>query len=59
MNEIEKLEDALREVLVEVETYNKKPNKSLSGRIRKQLGEIKKDITPIRALLVKADKTGY
>jgi len=46
-------------VLAEVQAYNEKPNKSISKRIRTKLGSIKKDITGIRATLVKADADGY
>ena len=53
------LENALSSLLDEVKQYNTKPNKALSGRIRKQLGELKKNVTPIRAKLVEADKKGY
>jgi hypothetical protein len=56
MNELEK---KLRDILEEVEAYNTKPSKACSGRIRKQLGELKKDVTPLRAALVALDKAGY
>jgi len=53
------LEKQLETVLAEVVAYNTKPTKACSGRIRKQLGEIKKAVTGIRADLVKADAAGY
>ena len=53
------LQAQLESVLAEVVAYNTKPNKSISGRIRKQLGELKKNVTGIRADLVKADAAGY
>ena len=53
------LETELANLLAEVQQYNDKPNKSLSGRIRRQLGALKKKVTPIRADLVKADAKGY
>lgn len=53
------LETELTALLEDVVLYNKKPNKSLSSRIRKQLGELKKKVTPLRATLVAADKAGY
>ena len=56
MNELEK---QLETLLAEVKIYSAKPTKTSSGKIRKQLGEIKKQITPIRAELVAADKVGY
>jgi len=56
MNE---LETQLETLLAEVKIYSAKPTKTSSGKIRKQLGEIKKKITPIRAELVAADKVGY
>ena len=59
MKEMKLLQEELVELLTEVNTYNEKPNKSLSGRIRAKLGKIKKDVTPLRSLLVEADKAGY
>ena len=53
------LEVELQKLYADVCQYNEKPNKSLSGRIRQQLGKLKKDVTPIRSLLVSADKSGY
>ena len=53
------LQTQLESVLAEVQAYNEKPNKSISKRIRTKLGSIKKDITGIRATLVKADADGY
>ena len=53
------LQEELVALLTEVNTYNDKPNKSLSGRIRTKLGKLKKDVTAIRSILVAADKAGY
>ncbi len=53
------LENELESVLAEVQAYNLKPNKSISGRVRKQLGELKKRVTEIRKDLVIADHNGY
>ncbi len=53
------LEKQLKAILAEVVVYNIKPTKACSGRIRKQLGELKKNVTSIRANLVKADAAGY
>jgi len=55
----QKLEEDLTALLEEVKAYNTKPNKSISGRIRKGLGELKKEVTVIRAHLIVADKAGY
>jgi len=56
---MKKLEQDIQKVYADVCQYNEKPNKSLSGRIRKQLGEIKKDVTDIRKHLVESDARGY
>jgi len=53
------LESELAQLLADVTLYNVKPNKSLSGRIRAQLGKLKKDVTGLRSDLVKADHNGY
>ena len=59
MTKIKKLQADLIQLLTDVNTYDEKPNKSLSGRVRKQLGELKKEVTAIRAELVELDKKGY
>lgn len=59
MDELVKLEAELESALEEVRSFNDTPNKSKSKRIRLQLGEIKKKVTAIRAILVEADKAGY
>ena len=59
MNEMKQLETELQKLYADVCQYNEKPNKSLSGRIRLQLGKLKKDTTALRSVLVTADKTGY
>ena len=56
MNE---LQSQLESVLAEVVAYNDKPTKACSGRIRKQLGELKKNVTGVRKTLVEADAKGY
>jgi len=59
MTELQKLEKDLEPLLKEVVAYNVKPNKSISARVRKGLGSLKKETTNIRAKLVAADKAGY
>ena len=59
MSKIKELQTELVQLLTDVNTYQEKPNKSLSARIRKQLGELKKKVTPLRATLVELDKAGY
>ena len=56
---MKKLETKLEALLAEVKLYNEKHTKTTSGRIRKQLGALKLEITSIRADLVTADKAGY
>ena len=56
---MKKLEEELTLVLADVAQYNVKPNKALSKRVRKQLGELKKSVTGIRAELVLRDTNGY
>ena len=53
------LENELESVLAEVKAYNNKPNKSISKRIRTQLGALKLRVTGIRSDLVERDKKGY
>jgi len=59
IDDIQKLQDDLTQLLQDVCTYQEKPNKSISGRIRKQLGDLKKEVTPLRATLVARDRDGY
>lgn len=59
MSEIKSLEAELESVLAQVKTYNEEPTKTMSGKIRISLGEIKKKVTSLRSLLVAADKEGY
>jgi len=59
MTKIQKLQADLVQLLTDVNVYSEKPNKALSGRIRKQLGNLKKEVTEIRAELVALDKKGY
>jgi len=56
---MEELQSQLETLLAEIQAYNTKPTKTLSKRIRLQLGLLKKQVTGIRADLVEADKKGY
>jgi len=56
---MKKLEEELTLLLADVAQYNVKPNKSLSKRVRVQLGALKLRVTTIRSGLVAADKAGY
>ena len=56
MNELTQFKGQLEAALTSINNYLEKPTKAESGRIRKVIGEIKKDITPLRAILVAADK---
>lgn len=47
------------ELLKEIDSYNTKPNKAKSKRIRLLLGQIKNATPGLRATLVEADKSGY
>ena len=57
--QMKNLESELESVLAEVQAYNNKPNKSISKRIRTQLGALKLRVTGIRSDLVERDKKGY
>ena len=59
MTEMKELEIDIQKLYAEICQYNEKPNKSISGRVRKQLGELKKKVTEIRKHLVEADTKGY
>ena len=54
-----KLQRQLDIIYTDVIAYNTKPTKTLSAKIRVSLGNLKKDITSIRAELVAADRLGY
>jgi len=56
MNELNTINDLLVAASNQIAAYNEKPTKAESGRIRKTLGEIKKQVTGVRAALVAADK---
>jgi len=56
MTELNNIKEQLTTALASIEAYTTKPTKAESGRIRKVLGQIKKDITGVRAELVAADK---
>lgn len=56
MTELNNMATMLGDALTRINDYNAKPTKAESGRIRKVLGEIKKDVTSVRAALVAADK---
>jgi glutamate 5-kinase len=59
MTTIKKLQADLIQLLTDVNIYDEKPTKTKSAAIRKQLGELKKEVTGIRAELVKLDHKGY
>jgi hypothetical protein len=56
MEELNNMAAQLGDALTRINDYNEKPTKAESARIRKVLGEIKKDVTGVRAALVAADK---
>jgi len=56
MNELNTIKSQLEDALASIDAYVAKPTKAESGRIRKALGEIKKNVTGVRAALVAADK---
>ena len=56
MNELTQFKGQLEDAVASITRYEAKPTKAESARIRKAIGEIKKDITPLRAALVAADK---
>ena len=56
---MKELEEQLTHLLAEVESYNNKPNKSKSKRIRTGLGALKKQVTGLRSSLIAADNAGY
>ena len=56
MNELSELNTLLITATAQINSYQAKPTKAESARIRKTLGQIKKDVTPVRAVLVAADK---
>lgn len=56
MNELDTIYQELIAATNAITAYKEKPTKAESGRIRKTLGEIKKQVTGVRAALVAADK---
>jgi hypothetical protein len=56
---LEEIMEHLIEVITEIGYYQGKPTKASSGRIRKELGAIKKLVTDVRKELVLADHKGY
>ena len=56
MDTLSTIKQELETALAEINAYAEKPTKASSGRIRKSLGEIKKQVTGVRAALVAADK---
>ena len=60
MNEIKQLQNELESLLIKVAEYNNvKKTKTISGKIRAELGELKKKVTGYRADLVNLDRAGY
>lgn len=56
MTELNKIRDDLELALGQITSYQVKPTKAESARIRKTLGAIKKQVTGVRAVLIAADK---
>jgi len=56
---IKKLQADLTQLLTDVNTFDEKQTKTLSRKIRMQLGDLKLEITGIRKELVDLDKAGY
>ena len=56
MTELVEIKTYLETAIAQINAYTEKPTKAESGRIRKTLGEIKKQVTGVRAALVAADK---
>jgi len=56
MNELTQFKGQLEDAIASITNYQAKQTKAESARIRKAIGDIKKDITPLRAILVAADK---
>jgi len=53
------LEKQLDNLLLQVTTYNEKPTKAESLRIRNALNQLKKDTTGYKQDLIALDKAGY
>ena len=56
MNEITEINKLLIEATAQINAYQDKQTKAGSARIRKVLGEIKKQVTGTRSALIAADK---
>ena len=56
MNEVLQIKSKLELALAQITAYENRTTKAESQRIRVTLGDIKKDITGVRAALVAADK---
>ena len=56
---IKKLQADLIQLLTDVNTFDEKQTKTLSRKLRLQLGDLKLEITGIRKELVELDKAGY
>jgi hypothetical protein len=56
MTELQNISTLLTDAVERINTYSNKPTKAESARIRKVLGQIKKQVTGARAALVEADK---
>lgn len=59
MNEVQTIKAKLQAALAEIEAFEAKQTKACSARIRKALGDVKNDVTAVRAALIAADKAGY
>ncbi len=59
MTKLQTIKTNLETALAQITEYETKNTKAESARIRKTLGEIKKQVTEARAELVTADKAGY
>jgi hypothetical protein len=56
MTELQEIQALLESALSSIHKYTEKPTKAESKRIRTTLGSIKNKVTPVRAILVAADK---
>ena len=56
MNELIQFKEQLEAAKELIDSYQHKQTKAASARIRKAIGNIKKEVTGIRAILVAADK---
>jgi len=56
MPELNEMKLQLQTAVDSIAAYGEKQTKTASAAIRKQLGEIKKNVTAVRAAMVAADK---